>query len=226
MDVFVTGGSGYIGSRLIKSLLAEGNYNIRALVRKGSELKIPPGCGLVFGDALSSFSYQGKILPGSVFIHLVGVAHPSPSKKDKFTKIDLVSVQEAAKAAVVAKASHFIYISVSQYPSSIMKAYQLVRAEGELILTRTGIRCSFIRPWYVLGPGHWWPIVLIPFYGLFSLFPLTREKVNQQGLVTISQMIRMLVFAIKNPPADKIVVYDVPAIKHFCSKKQVVTEGR
>ena len=39
--VFITGGTGYIGTRLIRALQLEGNFNIKALVRKGSENKLP-----------------------------------------------------------------------------------------------------------------------------------------------------------------------------------------
>ena len=39
-----------------------------------------------------------------------------------------------------------------------MKDYQEVRAAGEALLLKTGIKCSFIRPWYVLGA---WPLVAV-----------------------------------------------------------------
>jgi hypothetical protein len=77
-----------------------------------------------------------------------------------------------------------------------MKEYREVRAAGEVLLKTTGARCSFIRPWYVLGPGHWWPILLRPMYALARLIPATREQSRQQGLVTIDQMIRTLYYAI------------------------------
>jgi uncharacterized protein YbjT (DUF2867 family) len=53
--IFITGGTGSIGSRLIKRLLKEG-YDIHALTRKSSEHKLPDGCTLVFGDALNAES--------------------------------------------------------------------------------------------------------------------------------------------------------------------------
>ncbi|MEP7109542.1 MAG: NAD(P)H-binding protein [Ferruginibacter sp.] len=57
-NIFITGSSGYIGTRLIKALLKEGNFPIQALVRKGSEKKLPPGCEIIIGDALDSGSYK------------------------------------------------------------------------------------------------------------------------------------------------------------------------
>jgi uncharacterized protein YbjT (DUF2867 family) len=213
--IFITGATGYIGKRLIWTLVKEGNYPIRALVREASVHKLPPGCEAVIGDALDSATYAHRLKPDDIFVHLVGVAHPSPAKKNQFRSIDLGSVKEAIKAARDAGIQHFVYVSVSQYPSSIMREYQLVRAEAELLLARSGMRCSFVRPWYVLGPGHWWPVLLLPFYYLLSLIPSCQEKMRQQGLVTLHQMIQTLLFAIKNPPLGQVACYNVPDIKHI-----------
>ncbi len=220
-NIFITGGTGYIGSRLIKSLQKQGGFRIKALIRKGSEHKAPACCEIVSGNALEAISYQQHIERGSSFIHLVGVAHPSPSKKEAFKQIDLVSVQQAVKAAKYAGVNHFIYLSVSQYPSGIMRDYQLVRAEGETLLKESGIISTFIRPWYVLGPGHRWPVLLMPLYGIAKLFPSAREKAEKHGLVTINQMIETLVYSVQNPPAAND-VYEVEDIKTIRPQKLLV----
>lgn len=211
-NIFITGGTGYMGTRLIKALQNR-DYYIRALVRKGSENKLPEGCEMITGNALEASSYQDKIEPSSTFVHLVGVAHPSPSKKEQFKKIDLVSIQEAVKAAVYANVAHFIYLSVSMYATKIMKDFQQVRAEGERLLLQTCLKTSFIRPWYVLGPGHWWPVLLKPFF-FIAKHAGKKEAVKNLDTVSLQQMIHTLLYAIKNPP-EKNAVYDVPKIKTF-----------
>jgi nucleoside-diphosphate-sugar epimerase len=211
-NIFITGGTGYMGTRLIKALHNK-EYNIRALVRKGSENKLPQGCEMITGNALDASSYQNNILPASTFVHLIGVAHPSPSKKEQFKTIDLVSIQQAVKAATYAQVDHFIYLSVSQYPTKIMKDFQQVRAEGEKLLLQTNFKTSFIRPWYVLGPGHWWPILLKPFL-FIAKYAGKREAVENLDTVTLKQMIHTLVYAIENPP-DKNIIYVVQGIKSF-----------
>jgi nucleoside-diphosphate-sugar epimerase len=213
--IFITGGTGYIGSRLIKALQKKGGYNIKALARSGSGNKLPVGCEKIIGNALDAGTYSNTIQPATIFIHLVGVAHPSPGKKQLFREIDLASVQQAATAVRNEPIKHIIYLSVAQYPTNIMKDYQEVRAAGEALLLKTGIKCSFIRPWYVLGPGHWWPLLLKPVYWVGGLIPAFKEKAEKLDTVTIGQMISVVLHAIEHPPASHCHIYEVTDLQRI-----------
>ena len=71
-----------------------------------------------------------------------------------------------------------------------------------------------MRPCTSLGPGHRWPVLLVPFYALARAVPRTRDGAIRLGLVTIDQMIAALVHAIENPPpAGTARIVDVPAIR-------------
>jgi len=196
-QIFITGATGFIGSALAVELLRRG-HPVSALTRPGSESKLPQGCGIVHGDALDGRSYLSRISPADTFVHLVGVSHPSPSKGAEFRAIDLQSIRQAVSAAVQAGVHHFVYLSVAR-PAPIMREYQEVRSEGESLITQAGLNATFIRPWYVLGPGRRWPVALIPMYAVARLFPPTREGAIRLALVTREQMVRTLVWAIENP---------------------------
>jgi uncharacterized protein YbjT (DUF2867 family) len=209
-DVFLTGATGFLGSSLAAELVRRG-HRVRALVRPGSESRIVPGCEIVHGDALRSETYAENVAPADTFVHLVGVAHPGPSKAEEFRKIDLVSCREAVNAAKQAGIRHFVYVSVVR-PAPMMKAYQAVRAEGERMIIESGIPASFVRPWYVMGLGRNWPVILKPFYGLARMFPSTRESANRLGLVTLEQMMQTLTWAVENP-AQRLQIFEPPQIK-------------
>jgi uncharacterized protein YbjT (DUF2867 family) len=169
---------------------------------------------MIFGNALDASSYQNAIAPATIFVHLIGVAHPSPSKKEQFKNIDLVSVQQAVKAAAGTGVQHFVYLSVAMQPTKIMKDFQAVRAEGEALLLEQKFITSFIRPWYVLGPGHWWPLLLKPVYLILKLFPSTRQTAKNLDTVTIQQIIKAIVDCINNPPNASNII-DVENIKKY-----------
>ena len=96
-------------------------------------------------------SYTREIPPDATFVHLIGTPHPSPAKAKQFQEIDLVSIQVAVQAAR-ATDRHFVYPSVA-HPARAMKAFIAVREQGEELLRASGLRATFVRPWYVLGPG-------------------------------------------------------------------------
>jgi uncharacterized protein YbjT (DUF2867 family) len=207
--VFITGGTGYMGRRLIQQLLQRG-HRVIALIRAGSEGKVPPDAEWVVANPFSAESFAHYIPFGSVFVQLLGVAHPSPAKA--FRQIDLLSVHESVRAAQMAGVSNFVYVSVAQEPTRIMQAYQQVRQMGETMARQSGLNCTFLRPWYVVGPGHWWPLLLLPLYGVAELIPAVRHKARVLGLVTLRQMIRALLTAIECQPAT-LTIADVPAIR-------------
>jgi uncharacterized protein YbjT (DUF2867 family) len=208
--VFITGGTGYMGSRLIPRLLARG-HRIHALVRPGSEAKLPAGCEVIIGNALDAYSYQEGIKPATTFIQLVGVAHPSPAKAAEFQKIDLIAGREAVSAAQSAGIQHFIYVSVA-HPAPMMKAYIEVRAECERLIRESGMNATILRPWYVLGPGHQWPYALLPMYWLFERLRSTRESAQRLGLVKLQQMLQVLTDCVDHPCVGQRIL-GVPEIR-------------
>lgn len=208
--VFITGGSGYVGVPLIVRLLARG-HAVRALVRRESEHRIPPGARAVVGDALDASSYAGNIAPADTLVHLVGTPNPNPRKAREFREVDLASIREAVAAARRAKIRHIVYVSVAQ-PSPVMRDYVAARAEGEALVRASKIPATLLRPWYVLGPGHRWPYLLKPLYALFEAIPATSHTARRLGLVTLDQMLAALVDAIEHPPHGARIV-EVPEIR-------------
>jgi uncharacterized protein YbjT (DUF2867 family) len=198
-NVFVTGGTGYLGRFLIPELIKRG-HSVNCLIRPGSERRIPIGAHIVTGDALKQATFKDAIRPADTFVQLVGVPHPSPAKAGQFRSIDLVSVRESAAAAAAAGVKHFVYLSVAQ-PSPVMRAYLAVRAEGESLIRDTDMNATFIRPLYVLGPGHRWPYLLLPMFWLVALIPFKRASALRLMPVTLAQTIRALVQAVENPPS-------------------------
>ena len=209
-SIFITGGTGYLGRVLIPELLARG-HEVHALTRPGSEKKLPGGCQIVTGDALDGKSFADKIAPADTFVQLVGVPHPNPAKAAQFRTIDFVSVRESAAAAAAAKVRHFIYLSVAQ-PAPVMREYLAVRAEGEAMVRAHGLNATFVRPLYVLGPGHWWPYFVLPIFWLFELAPSKRAAARRLKPVTLAQTLATLVHAVENP-ADGIRIVEAEEMR-------------
>ncbi len=208
--MFLTGGTGYLGRALATAML-QLTHTVRALVRPGSEGRLPSGCIPVVGNALDQRSYAAHVAPADTFLHLIGVSHPGPAKATQFRTIDLASAREAVQAALSAKVGHFVYVSVA-HPAPVMKAYWEARVEAESLIEHARLNATILRPWYVLGPGHRWPLVLKPFYWIAERIPATRDGARRLGLVTLGQMTAALVAAVEHP-AKGIRVVEVPEIR-------------
>jgi uncharacterized protein YbjT (DUF2867 family) len=199
-----------MGRALIAALLGRG-HSVRALARQTSIDRVPAGAEVVVGNALEAETFSRAVAPADTLVHLVGTPHPSPAKAASFRAVDLPSVDAALAAARAGRIAHFVYVSVAQ-PAPVMQAYIAVRQEGEARIRESAIPATILRPWYVLGPGHRWPCLLVPFYALAALLPPLRETAQRLGLVTIGQMVSALVASIERGPQG-VRILDVPAIR-------------
>lgn len=192
-------------------LLARGHC-LRALVRPGSVRRLPPGVDVVVGSPLVAGDVARALIGADTLVHLVGVPKPSPAKARAFREIDLVSIQATTAAAARAPLPpHVVYLSVAQ-PAPVMRAYLAVRQEGEALLAAAQLDATCLRPWYVLGPGHRWPLLLLPLYALLRQIPSTRASAERLGFVTLDEMIAALVQAVEERPTGLRVV-EVPEIR-------------
>jgi uncharacterized protein YbjT (DUF2867 family) len=214
--VLVTGATGYLGRALVPALIARGHC-VRALVRSGSEGRLAPGATAVIGSALAPADVKRALAGADTLVHLVGVPKPSPAKAQQFRSVDLVSIQASVEAIGKigsehgAARPHLVYLSVAQ-PAPVMRAYLAVRAEGEALIRARGFDATCVRPWYVLGPGHRWPLALTPIYAILGRLPATREAAERLGFVSLAEMTAALVHAVEHP-AQGMRVVTVPEIR-------------
>lgn len=208
--VFITGASGFMGQRLSAELLRRG-HTVRGLVRRGSEKRLVAGCEGVIGDPLDASTYRQHVDGADTFVQLVGVAHPGPTKAAQFRSIDLASALQAVSAASGAGIQHFVYVSVA-HPAPIMHEYIAARTEAEEAIRGSGMNATILRPWYVLGPGRRWPLILMPAYWIMEALPNTRAQARRLGLVTLPQMVETMANSIDRPVSG-VRVLEVPQIR-------------
>jgi len=211
-DVTITGGTGYVGRPLGEALVARG-HRVRVLARAASLSRVVDGATAVQGDALDAGSVERSLVAGATLVHLVGTPHPSPSKAAEFEAVDVASILASVRAASRARLPHLVYVSVA-HPAPVMRAYVDARSRGEAAIVAAGLTATILRPWYVLGPGHRWPLIVLPLVALAERVPATRDSARRLGFVTLAQMVAALVHAVEHPPerGERRIVA-VPAIR-------------
>lgn len=209
--MFVAGGTGYMGQKLISRLLERG-HQVRALVRSGSEKKLPAGCTPILGNALDGASYAPPNRAGR-HVRAIGGRGAFQSRESGGVPTGRSSRRIRSRGSgEVGGDSPFCLPErgASRAHDARLHCGAVGVRGGHRI---RGIECdAILRPWYVLGPRHWWPYLLLPMYKLAELVPSTREGAPRLGLVTLEQMTSALMVAVENPAQGRRIV-TVPEIR-------------
>ncbi|MGB7293304.1 MAG: NAD-dependent epimerase/dehydratase family protein [Thermodesulfobacteriota bacterium] len=178
MKAVITGGTGFIGSRLVERLVEKG-YEVRCLVRKSSQIEPLKKLGveLCYGDLLDHDSLRSLTKGGDLVFHLAAMVTDWGSKRDFYTmNVDATRVLlEGSRDSGVKR---FIYMSSSTvvwksdfwevhdindidesypYPERYNDYYNETKAEAERAVISfhkgKGLETVVLRPSNVWGAG-------------------------------------------------------------------------
>jgi nucleoside-diphosphate-sugar epimerase len=162
MKLFITGGTGLVGSRLLPRLRDAG-HDCTALVRPGREL--PPGITPVEGDLLDAAPLSSALAGVDAVIHLAALFRTDDVDAIHRVNLDgtrrlIEATREGAPhARVVMASTSNVYADVGPHPADeddptdATDAYPAskIAAEGEL--RASGLTWSILRFGFVYGDG-------------------------------------------------------------------------
>lgn len=167
---FVTGGTGFVGSHLIRRLLLEGWY-VKALVRPGSntsKLK-NPNVEIIYGDLSELFLPKEKLKDVKVVFHIASVIGSYNTPFSTYWKVNVEGTENLISFLEGIDLDSFVYCSsVAVYgrlaniptdensPCRPNNIYGKSKYEAEKIVLsalKKGFPVSIIRPSWIYGPG-------------------------------------------------------------------------
>src|ERR1051326_2659760 len=112
MRILVTGGNGFIGSRVVRMLRARG-LDVRCLVRRTSRLDriARLDCDLAFGDILDFSSLQSAAKGCRAVIHLAGIAKWNRIHSSSMFDVVAGGTRNVLRAATSAGVERMVYVS-------------------------------------------------------------------------------------------------------------------
>ncbi len=113
MRIFITGGTGFIGSRLITALAKRG-HQVVALVRTYERAReLPRGVRVVAGDLTKPESYRSQLVGCDALIHAAGATTLGPSRleRERLERINLGGSRDVREAALAAGVGRIVHLS-------------------------------------------------------------------------------------------------------------------
>lgn len=221
MNVFITGGTGFIGGHLIPQLITAG-HKITCLVRdkkKGEYLSSQYNVQIVIGDVTDPVSLENINVENiDIVIHMAAMGHVAAATDEAFNKF--VAVNEGGTKNIInifkksSRLKKFIHISSTAAMGFIGTAvlneqslpnpitpYQNSKYRSELIplseFERTHFPGIILRPCMVYGPGGYGEFYKFCRLMKKGIFPKVGRGQNLTPLVYVDDVINAIILAIE-----------------------------
>lgn len=154
--VLVTGGTGFIGSHIVKKLIGRG-HQVVIMSRDPNRTagRVPEGVQVRQGDIRDRASLERAMVGVQAVVCAVQFPnHPveNPAKGHTYLAVDGEGTERQVAAAVAAGVKRFIYLSGAGTRPGQRAPWFLAKLRAEKAVRESGIPYTIFRPSWVYGP--------------------------------------------------------------------------
>lgn len=208
LRVFVTGGSGFVGTAVLRELLHRG-HEVVALVHR-SPLKVQNDrLHSVEGDLFDADRLTPVLKGCDAVIHLVGIIREQPSRGITFERMHVEATKNVIDAAARAGIRRFVHMSAVGARPDAPARYHRTKFAAESHLRASALDWTIFRPSLIHGPGGeftqmeiGWvrgtaaPFIAMPYFGA-GLLGLGRKTLVQP--ISSADVARAFADALQKP---------------------------
>lgn len=149
MKVFVTGGTGFVGSHIVKLLLKKGHHVVM-LVRTASLGRAPKHrhAQVVVGDILDA-DLASAMKGCDAIIHLVGIIRETGGAS--FERLHVDATKNVIRAAKKAKIKRLLHMSALGTRATAVSGYHKTKYLGEMAVEESRLNWTIFRPSLIFG---------------------------------------------------------------------------
>ena len=169
--ILVTGGTGFVGSHLIRRL-RKNEMAVRAVARdpdRAAWLR-DLGVDVVRGDISDKASLEKAAEGAERVVHLVGIIQETA--RSTFQAVHVEGTQNMLEAARKAGVRHFLHQSALGTRPGARSAYHRTKWEAEELVRASGIPFTILRPSLIYGPGDQFTVRLAEMIKLSPVLPV------------------------------------------------------
>lgn len=199
MHIYITGGTGFVGSSVIKQLLDRG-HTVRCLTRPGSQPATIQAAGVEFhpADLLKPAALAQGIAGCDAVIHLVGIIRPFPKRGITFERLHVEATASVLAATQQANVQRYLHMSANGAAAGATTAYQQSKWQAEQLVKQSTLDWTIFRPSLIYGKHgefsrmlcqqlHFLPLIPVIGNGDYPLMPVWVEDVAQGFCNALSQ---------------------------------------
>ena len=193
-SVFVTGGSGFLGSRLLQALLARG-MSVVGLDRSGA---LGDGSGkqtrleVVQGDLLDPRTYMQALATTDAAVHLAAATGKASAERHfevnaRGTEILLEQCRQAGVRKLL-----FVSSIATKFPDKTRYYYAQAKQRAEEAIQASGLEFTIVRPTIIIGRGSA-PLVALSRLAGLPLVPVFGDGRTRVQPIYVEDLVEFIV---------------------------------
>ena len=169
--ILVLGGTGFVGRHFCEKAVQLG-CRLSVLTRRRESAKVVqtlPWIDVLVGDVHDEATLK-QLLPGhDAVVNLVAILHGDQAA---FTRTHVTLLQTLVRACRFADVHRIVQVSALGAAPDAPSMYQRSKAEGEAVLSASGLDVSILRPSVIFGDGDQFLTLFAKLQAVFPVMPL------------------------------------------------------
>ncbi|CAN5223578.1 NAD(P)H-binding protein [soil metagenome] len=200
MIVSITGGTGFLGAHLARTLVANGHYAkvlARGINNRDPNIRKTPNAAFTpvqYGDEKSLYA---AFMGCDAVAHLVGINREA--QRGDFHRIHVEATETVIHAALRARVKKIVYVSYLRARPRAFSAYYKSKWEAEELIRNSGLDYTILKPGIIYGTGDSMltsikrTLDMLPGVAIFPSVGLMEKKMSP---IAVEDMVRVLIAAL------------------------------
>jgi NADH dehydrogenase len=204
MDVLVAGGTGFIGSRVVDALLANGGHRVLVMTRNPARARPKPGVEYVRGNVTDAASLETATRGIDAIVHCVQFPnHPveNPRKHWTYEEVDGAGTENIAAAAARNGVKRFVYLSGAGARPGRSEPWFRAKERAERAVTTSGMEYVILRPSWIYGPDDRSMNKFVAFVKYLPIVPVIGSGQERVQALSVYDVAKVAAAAVDEPAA-------------------------
>ncbi len=203
MRVAITGGTGFVGSNVARTLLGSGHEVV--LIARGSRRVAPrEGLSVVRADVTTGTALAAAFAECDAVVHLTAIIREKG--KQTFDAVIRRGTENVVAAAASAGVGHLLYVSAIGADPDPRFPYHYAKWMAEQAVRGSGVPYTILRPSLIFGPGDGFFTTLCSLvrYSI-PVIPIAGDGGSLFQPISIDDVVRCITLSLDRGPAMRVI---------------------